>query len=566
MRRIRKIIDTNSGPFYTDPYKEGVIPVYKILVVDDEPNVSIGIQDFLLASDLRILSVETALNGFEAVDYLRMDQFDLVLTDIQMSRMSGIELMETIYLEQPNLPVIVISAHEEFDFAKKSLRLGARDYLVKPVEEEELLRVVQSVLSEKEEIGRQSLERSIQEHGQHSSELARRREILMELLTERGLSKQEHDELVTELGKELKGPYFGVISVRLDFSQGGFSKREVTYQERKLLKFAALNLFEESLMEWNGLTLNGFGNELIGIIQLSERPLNGQYHALQSQLHLIGQLVSVNFKQYLNVDATIGMSSLRADKTLLSRLMEEAQMTAEWRKLHPEQQVFYYEDVAAQDSLNMVGWMEKVEDCAQLLKGGDEAQLEGHVRELVSVLKELGHTDELKASYFGMLVYRIYGLLLEYGRGNGASQRRFDPDVYFREMPAEAKVDELASYIEAACRSLRDLARERDRTILDQIMSYIQKQFRNPALKIQDIAGEIHFSAAYLRYLFKRETKRSVWDYVTELRIEEAKFLLATTDKKRYEIASEVGYESPEHFSRIFKRYTGVSPAEYRKG
>lgn len=540
--------------------------MYKILVVDDEPNVSIGIQEFLLASDLRISSVETALNGFEAVDYLRMDQFDLVLTDIQMSRMSGIELMETIYMEQPHLPVVVISAHEEFDFAKKSLRLGARDYLVKPVEEEELLRVVRDVLEEKEEIGKRSLERSAEEQGNGSSDLARRREILMELLTERGLSKQEHDELATELGRELIGPYYGVVSVRLDFSHGGFSEREVAYQERKLLKYAALNIFEESLSVWTGLALNGFGNELIGIVQLQERDSKGQNHSLQAELQLIGQCVSANFKQYLNVEATIGISSPHADKTLLSRLTEEAQMAAEWKKLHPGQQVFYYEDVAAQNSLNMVGWMEKVEECVQLLKGGDERELAERALDVVSLLKELGHTDEMMNSYFGMLVYRIYGLLLEYGHGNGASQRRFDPDVYFREATPAARIEQLAAYIEAAALMLRDLARERDRSVMDQIMTYIQKQFRNPALKIQDIAADIHFSSAYLRYLFKRETKRSIWDYVTELRIEEAKYLLATTDKKRYEIASEVGYESPEHFSRMFKRYTGISPADYRKG
>lgn len=134
--------------------------MYKILVVDDEPRVSMGIKNFLLGSDLQITFVETALNGFEAIDYLRMDSFDLVLTDIQMSRMSGIELMETIYMEQPHLPVIVISAHEKFDFAKKSMRLGARDYLVKPVEQEDLLRVVRKVLNEKEEIGKKSLELS----------------------------------------------------------------------------------------------------------------------------------------------------------------------------------------------------------------------------------------------------------------------------------------------------------------------------------------------------------------------------------------------------------------------
>ncbi|MBO9600477.1 MAG: response regulator, partial [Cohnella sp.] len=121
----------------------------KILVVDDEPNVSNGIKDFLLDSDLDVTHVETALNGFEAIDYLRMDAFDLVLTDIQMGRMSGIELMETIRMEQPELPFVVISAHEKFDFAAKSLRLGAHDYLVKPVEREHLLRIVREVLGQK---------------------------------------------------------------------------------------------------------------------------------------------------------------------------------------------------------------------------------------------------------------------------------------------------------------------------------------------------------------------------------------------------------------------------------
>ncbi|MCR2805961.1 response regulator transcription factor [Paenibacillus soyae] len=540
--------------------------MYKILVVDDEPNVSIGIRDFLLASELPLTSVETALNGFEAVDYLRMDHFDLVLTDIQMGRMSGIELMETIYMEQPNLPVVVISAHEKFDFAKKSLRLGARDYLVKPVDEDELLRVVRGVLVEKQEIGKRSLERSIEEQHQHSSDSARRREILMELVTERGLSKEEHNELAAELGGELRGPYFGVISVRLDFSHGGFSQREVLYRDRKLLKFAALNIFEESLSEWDGLTMNGFGNELIGIIQLGEEDAAGQNQSLQSQLHLVGQFVAVNFKQYLNMDATIGMSSLQADATLLPKQMEEAHLSAEWKKLHPEQQVFYYGDVAAQDSLNMVEWMERVEECVQLLRGGDNEQLAPCIRDVVRHLEKLGHTDELVNSYFGMLAYRIYGLLIEIGHGNGTSLRRFDPDVYFRDLPSASKIERLASYIEAAARSLGDLARERDRSLLAKITGFIQNHYRNPALKIQDIAGEVHFSSAYLRYLFKRETNRSVWDYVTELRIEEAKYLLATTDKKRYEIANEVGYESPEHFSRMFKRYAGVSPADYRKG
>lgn len=439
--------------------------VVKILVVDDEPRVSIGIKNFLLDSELGVTYVETALNGFEAIDYLRMDAFDLVLTDIQMSRMNGIELMETIYLEQPHLPVVVISAHEKFDFAKKSLRLGARDYLVKPVERDDLLRVVRRVLGEKREIGERSLalSRLQSEKGEARPRSSARNELLLGLVTDSSLSKPQYDAMIAELGDAVKGGYFGVMSVRLDLSRGGFSERDVSLQDRKLLKYASLNIMEESLSDWNGLVINGFGNTLIGIVQLSEHEADGQRMHARSQVHLLGQMIHMNLKQYLNVDTTVGMSSLYEDVFMLPQLMEEANTAAEWKHLHPGRRVFYYEDVKATERLNL-------------------------------------HT-----------------------------------------------------------------AFEQDQSILSRITGYVKQHYRNPALKIQDIAGEVHFSPAYLGYLFKREMKKNLWDYVTELRIEEAKRLLVTTDKKRYEVAYAVGYESPEHFGRMFKRYAGVSPAEYRK-
>ncbi|WP_168119574.1 response regulator [Paenibacillus sp. HB172176] len=538
--------------------------MYKILVVDDEPRVSTGIKNFLLASELNISYVETALNGFEAIDYLRMDTFDLVLTDIQMGRMNGIELMETIYMEQSNLPVIVISAHEKFDFAKKSLRLGARDYLVKPVELDELLRVVGKVLSEKEELGKQSLQRSMQERDEKSA-VVRRNELLMELVTERSLTKNDYQDLIAELGEQVKGQYFGVISIRLDLSYGGFSNREIRLQDRKLLKYATINIIEESLTEWNGLTFNGFGNELISIIQISDQEVSGQRFQAHSQLHLIGQMIAMNVKQYLNVETTLGISTLHGNVLMLPKLMEEANAAAEWKNLHPTQKVFYYEDVAEQQNLNMAEWMAKVDEFIQLMKGGQENPQAVNPQVILSPLQELSHTEELMNSYFGMLVYRIYGLVLEYGRGSGASLHRFDPDVYFRGLAGKERQAQLERYIEESVELIHEFAKERDQSILSRITNFIRENYRNPALKIQDIADEVHFSTAYLGYLFKKELKKNIWDFVTDLRIEEAKLLLTTTELKRYEIAYQVGYESPEHFSRMFKRYTGSSPAEYRK-
>lgn len=529
----------------------------KILVVDDEPNVSTGIRDFLLESDLEVTYVETALNGFEAIDYLRMDAFDLVLTDIQMGRMSGIELMETIRLEQPELPFVVISAHEKFDFAAQSLRLGAHDYLVKPVERDVLLNVVRQVLRQKEEHGKQSLAR-VERAGKMGVN-----EMLQELVTDRNLTREDYELLAAELGNRFEGRSFGVLALRLNLRSGGFSDKEVSLPDRKLLKYASVNILEESLSEWSGVALGGYGNELVAIIQLRNREGDGP--PLKSQLQLIGQMIHMNLKQYLNVDATVGMSTLHPDVFMLPKLMEEANAAAEWKNLNPNHQVLYYEDAVRYENTGIVEWVGIVDRFVQQLKSKLEDGGPVDTRDVVLPLTELTDAEELFNGRFGMLAYRIYALLLELGHAGGVSLHRFDPDQYFRGVPAADKPRLLDGYIQEAVQAMRGMVRDRERTIIARIVGYIREHYRNPALKIQDIADEVHFSTTYLSYLFKREMKKNVWDFVTELRIEAAKQLLATTDKKRYEISYEIGYESPEHFGRMFKRYAGVSPAEYRK-
>lgn len=570
--------------------------VYRVLVVDDEPRVCAGIRSYLLSGPLQIGHVETASNGFEALDCLRMDGYDLVITDIQMGMMNGIELMEAILLEQPHLPVVVISAHEKFDFAKMSLRLGAKDYLIKPVELEELTQVVGRVLREKEEAGRLTLRQSAPKDFNEQLLKARRQEALMELVTAKELLEKDYRELLMDIGGPLKerGAGFGIAIVHLDLAKGGFSSQEVTLKDRKLLKYASINILEESLSDWCGVAFNGFGNQLVCVIQLETEEASRPPFHLDSRLNLIGQTIVMNLEQYLNVTATVGLSSLSSSLSMLPKLMEEAEAAIEWRKLHPDNRILYYADMAALGNLRMMDWVAKVEALVNKLKeedrtgreeeeaAGDRApegkavpvgkaapekhdSLGGELNGMLALLEGLVSSEGLFHSCFGILAYRLFGLLFDYGHDKSESFRRFDPDLYFRGMDARAKIRTLGRYTQELSVLLKACISERDQTVVARIMAFIQSHYGNHELKIQDIAGEVHFSPAYISYLFKKETGQNVWDYVSEVRMEEAKRLLAGTDMKRYEISYQVGYQSPEHFSRMFKRLAGISPADYRK-
>ncbi|MNW50319.1 HTH-type transcriptional activator Btr [compost metagenome] len=101
--------------------------------------------------------------------------------------------------------------------------------------------------------------------------------------------------------------------------------------------------------------------------------------------------------------------------------------------------------------------------------------------------------------------------------------------------------------------------------IVESAKKYIEENYRQKGLTIHEVARSNHVSPNYLSYLFKKNTGYNLWEYVIKLRMEESKALILNTDLRRYEIAERVGYESPEHFSKIFKKYFGVSPTELKK-
>ncbi|MDR9857170.1 response regulator [Paenibacillus sp. VCA1] len=442
--------------------------MYNILVVDDEPLICKGLAGLLNASGLGIGKIMTAESGEEALDYIRMEEIDLLITDIQMGEMSGIELMHQAKIVKPWVQTIIISAHETFQYAQMAIRLGARDYLIKPLNSDQFLDSVRSVLLKMDKPLPRTEEALAGGHGDFRMEepLPESVDSLNRLLEEPVDHPDEpHREQSFYESIGIAGPYFAVIKVRLALARAA---GEMAFPEKDipLMQYASLNIIKELLdHELNAQVFYATDRSINILAQWSEEAYAEQTNRI-NQLEMIGRSMHHHIGKYLKIGCTVGISQILKGLQFVNVLSRQADKAMLWAREHGDYHVFYYGDFS---------WH-------------------------------------------------------NYAR---------DPNA-----------DELSS---------------QSNRIVEQAKAYIEENYSQKGLTIQEVARRNHVSPNYLSYLFKKITGFNLWEYVVKLRMEESRNLLLHTDLRRYEIADRVGYESPEHFSKIFKKYYGVSPSDLKK-
>ncbi|MDQ0196099.1 response regulator transcription factor [Paenibacillus wynnii] len=442
--------------------------MYNILVVDDEPLICKGLSSLLASSGLDIGHIYTALSGFEALDCIRMEDIDLLVTDIQMGAMSGIELMQHAKLAKPWVQTIVISAHETFQYAQMAVRLGAKDYLIKPLNSEQFLDSVRNVLLK---MGKPSPELATFTPGMgeyfHLEEpLPEYSELLNLLLLDSTsvLSNQSSLEKLDALG--LQGPFFSIIKIKAPLTADAANKK-YSARDGLLLRYAALNIAKELLdQEWKSIAFYSPDEEISVIIQWDEQSYAETAAGQINRLDILGRSLHFNIHKYLHVNCVVGISQILKGISFMDVLNRQASKAILWNEEHSDHYVFYYGD--------------------------------------------------------------------------------FNWNNY----TADPSAEELHT---------------RSNLIVQKAKEYIEENYTQKGLTIHEVAKKNHVSPNYLSYLFKKNTGFNLWEYVIKLRMEESREMILNTDLRRYEIAEKVGYESPEHFSKIFKKYYGISPSDLKK-
>ena len=534
----------------------------KILIADDEEQTRLGIKKFLKSLKVPIDEIETAANGEDALHLVHTFHPDILITDVVMPRMDGIELVKQAKIVNGDIKVIMISGHNELDYLKSALKYEASDYILKPIDIQELSNVLNLVI---DRIEKEVIERR-----------------------EEALANRKLEESLPLLREKFA----------LDFLDGCFSDREYLSERMDFLdlpvlkrgRYAVVDLLLSEIPEdTGGKSARGFGNLPICafirqqatavpgllVISASENEMllvlsffynTSVQEYMQATLAFLEQLQAEITRQFNRI-ITVGIGNLENDIMDVPRSYRQSIDAANQRFHLGKGVIVFFSDIQDQGrfALSLPKGFEK--KLMTLILSADNCAI---VKELDVLFQSLsGKATAIEGKAIQQFKLELTGFALQTVKESGISIDSFGDDwmPWDRIMKLDT-ITEIRQWFEGIVLPISSLyAREhkgKTAFLVDKARQIIQTGYHEP-INVQIVADRMKISSSYLSAVFKQEMKVGLSDYLIEFRMAKAKDFLKDTSLKIHDVGVMVGYDDQNYFARSFRKSFGVSPTEYRE-
>lgn len=537
----------------------------KVMVADDEAVVRRGLRNTIAWAAHGFELVGEADDGVTALELSEKLKPDIIITDICMPIMDGIEYIKKLREKEGTARVIVLSGHDRFDYARDAIQYGIHSYILKPIDNNELLR---QLLNLKEEIQREKkahlefdrLRVLVQEN-----RLTLREKLLYDLV--KGNAEPEGD-----IRQKLE--FFGLQSLDgclvvlvADIDNYPVPFEGLNEEEMQIRKFALVRLAEGKLAAYGGgCAFNGADRQIVAVLALGRRKSEASRY---KTIFSFCEELKNHIKEQFGFTVTIGVSRNANGIADLKRGFDEAVEAVSQKFWIGKSSVIYAQDFRYGEIKDCAY---PVEAEAKVLSGivstnGDLARegLEDFFAKLLETMcpgPYLQHVHKMALRLIG----RIDRMLMD--RGTDMYDILDNGVLSLKAVFHFQTVDDVKIYTEGIVDKIvahfRDENNLKYRQEITKAIRYINEHF-NEAIDLNIVAEYIHISQYYLSRLFKKETGRNFVDYLNSVRIERAKALMRDGTLKLYEIAERVGYNDNAYFGQMFKKFEGISPGDYRR-
>lgn len=507
----------------------------KAAIVDDEYLIYTGLSQYFDWASLGMEVIWTADNAVTALERCQEDTPDILLTDINMPELNGLDLVERLGAEYPSMLVIIISGYDDFQFARRAISLKVFEYLLKPIDMTQLKKILKKAKTQ--------LESRTAEKSSAASEVTYLlAELMAEHLTRETLSESQQRALQPPHG-------LSACTLLVHFSTAPTFGPATDFQSM-VQSFLRCERF------WT-FTLGERDYSMV----LLDRDEGFREQALRSADELIGCFSRRDFS------AAIGVGCVVPSVYLVALSVREAAEALRARFTEGMGKVFWMDQDAVKKRTDAAA--EVVDHRRRIVSMVLTRQIEHLSQEIDALGENIRSYQDNQIFYTQNTIYGIFASLAD-----AVEQMHLTSAMEIRPMTLTQAVMkyhvlvDILSHLEDSLLSISmQLMEERKSDAgeaVHQALLFIQEHYMENDLQLDRIAASTNMSTSYFCSVFKREMGVSCVDYLTDYRIQAAKELLRGTRYKIYEIAEMVGYSSQSYFNTAFKKRTGVSPAAFR--
>lgn len=534
----------------------------KVFLVEDEMVIRRGIKNSIDWEKEGYIFCGEASDGELAYPMIIKEKPDILITDIRMPFMDGLELCKLVKKELPNIKILILSGYDEFDYAKEAIRLGVTEYLLKPISSGKLLEalngVSESIRREKED---KDLVRKYMEEMRENTEHEKQK--FFEQMIAGNLSMADALETGKKYEMNLSAGMYNLLLFRFTLGKenrkSGELLGEAEYAIEKLTeRLEYVFEFQRGVEGWAFLLMAD--NEE----QMSERvkELSKDLEEIMKNYSTIAYFGGIG--QPVARLRELEESFREAERALAARFTMELNRIISVEDIRMAQNVDTLDDI----EITSFGEIEKTRTMLEkFLNNGAEDEIDEFVDVYINELPEENLKSVLMRQYIIMDAYIVMMSFCEKIEGIEGEMQAQSEELK-NSMKTSQTLEEIKNYIRMLLKKIigvRDtISGRRYSDIIEIAKDQIRKTYMSDEISLNTIAAEVGMSPSYFSSIFSKEMGKTFVEYLTEIRMDRAKELLMCSSMKTSEIGYEVGYKDPHYFSYIFKKTQNCTPKEFR--
>ncbi len=534
----------------------------KVFLVEDEMVIRRGIKNSIDWEKEGYIFCGEASDGELAYPMIIKEKPDILITDIRMPFMDGLELCKLVKKELPNIKILILSGYDEFDYAKEAIRLGVTEYLLKPISSGKLLEVLngvsESIRREKED---KDLVRKYMEEMRENTEHEKQK--FFEQMIAGNLSMADALETGKKYEMNLSAGMYNLLLFRFTLGEenrkSGELLGEAEYAIEKLTeRLEYVFEFQRGVEGWAFLLMAD--NEE----QMSERvkELSKDLEEIMKNYSTIAYFGGIG--QPVARLRELEESFREAERALAARFTMELNRIISVEDIRMAQNVDTLDDI----EITSFGEIEKTRTMLEkFLNNGAEDEIDEFVDVYINELPEENLKSVLMRQYIIMDAYIVMMSFCEKIEGIEGEMQAQSEELK-NSMKTSQTLEEIKNYIRMLLKKIigvRDtISGRRYSDIIEIAKDQIRKTYMSDEISLNTIAAEVGMSPSYFSSIFSKEMGKTFVEYLTEIRMDRAKELLMCSSMKTSEIGYEVGYKDPHYFSYIFKKTQNCTPKEFR--